>query len=129
MIYPIDLKTSGHAEEDFEQSFVTWRYFIQAQLYTYILQQIISKDEYFKDFKIAHYSFIVINRFTLAPLVWRYYENFSEVDLKDDKGNIYKNWRKLLVELDYYLHSPDIKYTKEARERNGIMKISNIKAV
>lgn len=129
MIYPIDLKTSGHAEEDFEQSFVTWRYFIQAQLYTYILQQVISKDEYFKDFKIAHYSFIVINRFTLAPLVWRYYENFSEVDLKDDKGNIYKNWRKLLVELDYYLHSPDIKYTKEARERNGIMKISNIKAV
>lgn len=128
MIYPIDLKTSGHAEEDFEQSFVTWRYFIQAQLYTYILQQVISKDEYFKDFKIAHYSFIVINRFTLAPLVWRYYENFSEVDLKDDKGNIYKNWRKLLVELDYYLHSPDIKYTKEARERKGIMKISNIKA-
>ncbi len=129
IIYPIDLKTSGHAEEDFEQSFVTWRYFIQAQLYTYILQQVISKDEYFKDFKIAHYSFIVINRFTLAPLVWRYYENFSEVDLKDDKGNIYKNWRKLLVELDYYLHSPDIKYAKEARERNGIMKISNIKAV
>lgn len=126
IIYPIDLKTSGHAEEDFEQSFVTWRYMIQAQLYTYILQQVISKDEYFKDFKIAHYSFIVINRFTLAPLVWRYYGNFSEVDMKDDKGNIYRNWRKLLVELHYYLQSPDIKYTKEARERNGIMKISNL---
>lgn len=129
VIYPIDLKTSGHAEEDFEQSFVTWRYMIQAQLYTYILQQVISEDEYFKDFKIAHYSFIVINRYTLAPLVWRYYGNFSEVDLKDNEGNIYRNWRKLLEELDYYLNEPSSKYTKEAKERNGIMKIDNLQPV
>ena len=127
IIYPIDLKTSGHPEEEFEQSFVTWRYFIQAQLYTYILQQVILKDEYFKDFKIAHYSFIVINRFTLAPLVWRYYNNFSIVDLIDDKGNVYKNWRKLLTELNYYLQSSDNKYTKQARENNGIMVINNLK--
>ena len=26
MIYPIDLKTTGHPEEEFEGSFVTWRY-------------------------------------------------------------------------------------------------------
>lgn len=99
---------------------------IQAQLYTYILQQVISEDEYFKDFKIAHYSFIVINRYTLAPLVWRHYGNFSEVDLKDNEGNIYRNWRKLLEELDYYLNEPSSKYTKEAKERNGIMKIDNL---
>lgn len=129
VIYPIDLKTSGHAEEDFEQSFVTWRYFIQAQLYTYILQQVIRKDDYFKDFKIAHYSFIVINRFTLSPLVWRYYGNFACVDLKDSNGNVYKNWRRLLEDLTYYLNSPSTKYTKKAIESHGIMKINNLNPV
>ena len=123
IIYPIDLKTSGHAEEDFEQSFITWRYFIQAQLYSYILKQVISKDEYFKDFKIAHYSFIVINRYTLAPLVWRYKNNFSEIPFIYE-GKEYRNWRSILIELDYYLKNPDIKYTKSAIENNGIMQIN-----
>lgn len=126
VIYPIDLKTTGHPEERFSESFITWRYFIQAQLYTYILQEVIKQDEYFKDFKIAHYSFIVINRVTLAPLVWRYHENFTEVDMKDSAGNIYRNWRKLITELSYYLQFPDTKYTKESLERNGIMRINNL---
>lgn len=81
IIYPIDLKTTGHPEEDFEQSFLTWRYMIQAQLYSYILSEVVRRDEYFRDFKIAHYTFIPINRITLAPLIWRYYENFAQVDM------------------------------------------------
>ena len=51
------------------------------------------------------------------------------VSIKDDKGNIYRNWRKLLEELDYYLNEPSSKYTKEAKERNGIMKIDNLQLV
>lgn len=123
VIHPIDLKTSGHPEELFEQSFITWRYMIQAQLYTYILEQVIKEDEYFKDFKIDLYSFIVINRTTLAPLVWRYDGNFSMVDIVYE-GKVYKNWRKLIVELNYYLNSSSLKYTKEAVDRRGIMKIN-----
>lgn len=128
IIYPIDLKTTGHPEEEFEQSFLTWRYMIQAQLYSYILSEVVRRDEYFKDFKIAHYTFIPINRVTLAPLVWRYYENFAQVDMVGDDGKVYRNWRKLLTELDYYLKNPDIKYTKDVRDRNGVMKISNLKS-
>lgn len=101
---------------------------IQAQLYSYILNEVVRKDEYFKDFKIAHYTFIPINRVTLAPLVWRYYENFAQVDMIGDDGKVYRNWRKLLTELDYYLKNPDIKYTKDVRDRNGVMKISNLKS-
>ena len=123
IIYPIDLKTSGHAEEDFEQSFITWRYFIQAQLYTYILQQVINKDEYFKDFKIVHYSFIVINRYTLSPLVWRYNKNFSETSFEYE-GKTYRNWRTILEDLTYYLNNPCIKYNREVIENNGIMQIN-----
>lgn len=123
IIYPVDLKTTGHPEEEFEESFYTWRYMIQAQLYSYILSEVIKHDDYFKDFKIAHYSFIVINRFTLSPLVWRYHKNFSEVDIVRE-GKTYRNWRKILVELDYYLKHPECKYTKDAISRKGIMCIN-----
>lgn len=30
----------------------------------------MDKDEYFKDFKLLDYDFIVVNRKTLTPLVW-----------------------------------------------------------
>ena len=103
IIIPCDLKTTGSPEEIFgEHSFYQWRYFYQAQMYTYILKQIISKDEYFKDFKIKGYEFIVINRNTLTPMVWHYDSNFSETDITDKNGEIIPAWRTVLKQLDYY---------------------------
>ena len=69
-ILPVDLKTSSHTEWDFYKSFVDWRYDIQARLYWAIIRQNMDKDEYFKDFKLLDYRFIVVNRRTLTPLVW-----------------------------------------------------------
>lgn len=43
---------------------------IQARLYWAIIRQNMDKDEYFKDFKLLDYDFIVVNRRTLVPLVW-----------------------------------------------------------
>lgn len=65
-----DLKTSSHTEWDFYKSFVQWRYDIQARLYWAIIRQNMDKDEYFKDFRLLDYDFIVVNRKTLTPLVW-----------------------------------------------------------
>lgn len=125
IIYPIDLKTTGHPEEEFESSFTTWRYDIQAKLYSYILQQCLNKDEYFKDFKIQPYQFVVINRKTVAPVVWIYEGNFEETDLKDERGTILRDWRKILYELHYYLNH-DRKYSMRAAANNCILKISNL---
>lgn len=69
-IKPCDLKTSSHTEWDFYKSFIQWRYDIQARLYWAIIRQNMDKDEYFKDFKLLDYDFIVVNRKTLTPLVW-----------------------------------------------------------
>lgn len=69
-IVPIDLKTSSHTEWDFYKSFVEWHYDIQARLYWNIIRQNLDNDEYFKDFELLDYRFIVINRGTLTPLVW-----------------------------------------------------------
>lgn len=128
-IYPIDLKTTGFPEEEFDGSFLKWRYDIQAKLYTYILQEVINKDEYFKDFRITGYTFIVINRRTLSPLVWIFDLNKCEKDLIADDGTVYKDWRSILTELKYYLDNPGIKYTKEATLSNRILKLNNLKSV
>lgn len=69
-IQPIDLKTSFKKEWDFYKSFIEWNYQIQNRLYYRILLENIKKDEYFKDFKILPYKDIVVNRYTLTPLVW-----------------------------------------------------------
>ena len=69
-VKPVDLKTSSHTEWDFYKSFVDWNYQIQARLYWAIIRQNMDKDEYFKDFKLLDYDFIVVNKRTLTPLVW-----------------------------------------------------------
>jgi hypothetical protein len=69
-VKPVDLKTSSKAEWDFYKSFIEWKYDIQSRLYWAIIRQNMDKDEYFKDFKLLDYDFIVVNRHTLTPLVW-----------------------------------------------------------
>lgn len=81
LIVPVDLKTSSHTEWDFYQSFLEWKYMIQARLYARILKYNIEKDNYFKDFTIAPYKFIVANKRTLTPLVWNYEDTFKDGDL------------------------------------------------
>lgn len=76
IIVPIDLKTSSHTEWDFAQSFLQWNYMIQGRLYYRILKDNLEKDDYFKDFNIAPYKFIVVNKNTLTPLVW----NFEDME-------------------------------------------------
>lgn len=72
IVYPIDLKTSSTPEWEFEKSFIKWHYLIQALMYYNILKENLRKDDYFKDFTIADYKFIVVNPKTLTPLVWEF---------------------------------------------------------
>lgn len=90
-VLPIDLKTSGKPEWDFYKSFIDWRYDIQARLYWAIIRQNMDKDEYFKDFKLKEYLFIVANRRTLTPLVW----HFSVSSVLE--GNLYFGANKQII--------------------------------
>ena len=61
-IQPIDLKTTGKDEEEFENSFLAWSYWIQSNMYSEILKLIIEEDDYFKDFTILPFLFVVVNK-------------------------------------------------------------------
>ena len=107
-ITPCDLKTSSHFEYDFPKSFIQWSYFIQAQLYWYIIRQNLLKDDYFKDFTLENYRFIVINNKTRVPLVWECPFTKTEVTFKCGDYTI-KNWREIVTDLHYYLNqSPTV---------------------
>lgn len=104
-IIPCDLKTSGKKEWEFYKSFIEWNYWIQAQLYWYIINETIKKDPIYKDYTLTNYRFIVINRYNKKPLVWEYPD--TKVITDCNYGNLKKYkckaWRSLLSELHYYL--------------------------
>lgn len=103
-IIPIDLKTSGHHEWEFQDSFQQWNYMIQARLYWRIIKANIAKDEYFKDFTLENYKFIVVNKNSLIPLVWEFPLTQSVGTLIDDKGNEYRDPFDIGTELQGYLN-------------------------
>ena len=82
IVYPIDLKTSSHMEYEFYKSFLDWNYQIQARLYWRLIRQAMDKDDYYKNFLLVDYKFIVVNSVDNPnPLVWKF-------ELTQKKGNI-----------------------------------------
>lgn len=122
IIYPCDLKTSYKAEWNFYKSFIEWGYYHQANLYAEIIRQNIEKDEYFKDFKIADYRFIVICNRTRVPLVWEWPYTKTTVDFKI--GDVeFPNWRGIVKQLDYYLREePPVPEGIVVEDTNNIAK-------
>lgn len=117
VIYPCDLKTSGHFEYEFHKSFLDWSYYIQAAEYAAILKANLAKDDYFKDFKIMNYRFIVVNRKSLDPRVWEWPYTFTDVtvEIPNSKGYPYRlrNFKEIGKELYDYLNT-------SAKVPNGI---------
>lgn len=72
LIVPVDLKTTSFPEYSFYKSFVKWNYDQQARLYGRILREYMDSDDYFRNFNLATYKFVVISRYTKTPLVWSF---------------------------------------------------------
>lgn len=104
-ILPIDLKTSSYKEYQFYKAFIDWDYQCQARLYYPVLLQNIQKDDYFKDFEILNWHFVVVNKETLIPLVWEYKETKAEGTLYYGKNKQIECRHPFEVgkELKYYL--------------------------
>jgi hypothetical protein len=122
LIIPCDLKTSYKPEYKFYKSFIEWGYWIQAQLYWYIIRQILNQSDLYKDYTLLDYHFIVISKGTKNPLVWIYPDTQVIVDLTYGKNNstICKNFRNILPELDEYLKT-------KPKCPKGIQEINNLK--
>lgn len=80
---------------------------IQARLYWAIIRQNMDKDEYFKDFRLLDYDFIVVNRRILVPLVWTCPFTQEVGTLKFGKNGQIEMRSPFVIgeELSYYLTS------------------------
>lgn len=130
-IQPLDLKTSCKRldrEWDFPSHYIEWFYQIQNRLYVRILQEVISKDEYFKDFKILPYKDIIIFRGSDTPLVW-------DIPFTFERGTLYFGKNKQIEmrdpeeigrELSFYLSSrPKVPIGIEENSANNIVEWLN----
>lgn len=103
-VYPVDLKTSlGCAEWDFQDNFKKWHYYIQARLYWRIIRANMDADDYFKNFTLEDYRFIIVNPKTLTPLVWEFPLTKSMGTLITDTGYEIKDPFEIGKELRGYL--------------------------
>ena len=70
IIIPVDLKTTSLQEYNFPYKYLENHYDIQSRLYWRILRTVMDADEYFKDFKLNNFRFLVINKDSLKPLIF-----------------------------------------------------------
>lgn len=104
IVYPIDLKTSlGCNEWDFEQNFKKYHYSQQARLYWRVIRDNMDRDDYFKNFTLEDYRFVIINPRTRTPLVWEFPLTKVYGSLEDERGNEIKDPFEIGKELRYYL--------------------------
>lgn len=120
-IYPCDLKTSSKKEWEFQKSFLDWSYSIQANCYWHLINQAISRDEYFKYFELMPFRFIVCNGDSLCPLVWewKYCAATGPVEITSWKTLPY--FVDVARELKYYLDNPGVLPIGIKEEPNDIM--------
>ena len=108
-ILPVDLKSSSKREYNFFKSFIEWGYFWQGKLYTDLLRQNILKDDYFKDFTIKPYIFVVVNNSgdNPIPLAWEFKESINTDDFICGKNKqfVFRSPYTIGKELWEYLHS------------------------
>lgn len=76
---------------------------LQARLYWRNIRANMDADPYFKDFVLDDYRFIVVNKVTLTPLVWKFPLTKTMGTLVDDKGNLYRDPFEIGKELKGYL--------------------------
>lgn len=123
----IDFKTSSLPAWNFKENFIKFRYDIQASLYTDVITAIKEEIPEYKDYTILPFVFVVISRADKIPVAYEY--DSTDERQKDGlvfKDYIYKGYKNLLEEIDYYLSTNAVtpKYI-DSNKINNLIDILN----
>lgn len=117
-IEPLDLKTTGAGEEDFEQSFIKWNYWCQSGLYSDMLRKTMMSDKTFVGYDLLPFKFIVINKNNLTPLIWSVGDyGVLQSEIKEKLGVTYLS---LLKDANWHLQNGKFDYSRKSYENNGV---------
>ena len=96
---------------------------IQSRNYWRLIRAAMDADPYYKDFKLADYRFLVVNRNTLTPMAWldNKTQVMGTVTYKTQSGHTYKvrDPYEIGLELTRYRNEQP-KYPFEAKALNNI---------
>lgn len=128
----VDLKTSAQPGYDFSESFLKFRYDIEASLYTYAMQQIMNEHDFYSSYTLLPFLFADISRTDMVPVTYTY-DCTSETQCQgltygSDKVYSYKNWDVLLNEiLSYEASGAIVPNNISLAAPNDIIELLNIK--
>lgn len=125
-ITPVDLKSTGKREEDFEEAVIKWGYYIQATLYSGVLRSIISRDNYFSGFTIQPFRFVVINLELKTPVTWEFRSNLNSNGFTTLGGRPLPGWKTLAQEAEWHIKNHEFGYSKLTHDSVGQRVISNL---
>lgn len=123
----IDLKSTGKSKDEFEKSFIQFGYYLQATMYTQILKDVISKDEYFKDFKVLPFQFLVINVEELIPQLYEFPYSDNDNDFVTYSRRKVKGYKTLIREYRWFLEHKKFDYSYEAYHNNGVVLLKDLR--
>lgn len=123
----IDLKSTGKSKDEFEKSFIQFGYYLQATMYTQILKDVISTDEYFKDFKILPFQFLVINVEELIPQLYEFPYSDNDNDFVTRSRRKVKGYKTLIREYRWFLEHKKFDYSYEAYHNNGVVLLKDLR--
>lgn len=128
-IQPVDLKTSSLPAYNFAENFVKMAYYIQAKLYSDVLEIVKNGDENLKEYTILPYLFTDISRTDKVPVTYVYDQtSLSQANgftfTTSGKEYTYRSWQKLLDEiLEYQEKAAKVPSYISTTEPNNILNL------
>ena len=109
----IDFKTTSDLEIDFIKPLFKFKYYIQAELYRYILSEVLDEDSYYSEFTISPFTFIVGNKVNLCPIAWEYPLDANHTD-----------WMNAIKEMDINFSTGQFKYYPSTLDNKAILQLN-----
>lgn len=98
----VDLKTSAMPAYDFSQNFIKYRYDLEAEVYTDVVDRIRMDIGGYGDYEILPFLFTDISRIDKVPVTYVYEPAGGFVFTRGEKTYEYKGWKELLAEILHY---------------------------
>lgn len=122
----IDLKTGSNSSLEFRDSFIKWRYYIQASLYQKSFKE-ICKELKLENYKLLPFKFLYISSKEKVPLVYEFTPKWEEASFIGFKYNnvYYKGINELILNIKWCWNNNQFTIPKEIIENNGLIKLND----
>lgn len=110
IITPYDIKTGSKAHHLFMESYLTWKYYLQAALYKLLL--IENLKELYPKYIVEDFRFLYISKKDFLPVIYKISEQRHEEALWGfyHQGIYYSGLKSLIKEYIFYKNNPENEY-------------------